>query len=118
MNVRPERFSGSRTSRTNERTPAASDIRRGDLKHEAKDQSFRYRKDLGLPNQVCLFRRDQVSTAIAEHTTRFSGSCDDTILDNRPLPAQPSALRSALLLPNRHDLLFDPATGSVSLKVA
>jgi len=24
--------------------------------HEAKDQSFRYRKDLGLPNQVCLFR--------------------------------------------------------------
>ncbi len=31
--------------------------RRGDLVHEAKDQSFRYRKDLGLPNQVCLFRR-------------------------------------------------------------
>ena len=27
--------------------------------HEAKDQSFRYRKDLGLPNQVCLFRRKQ-----------------------------------------------------------
>ena len=24
--------------------------------HEAGDQSFRFRKDLGLPNQVCLFR--------------------------------------------------------------
>jgi hypothetical protein len=36
---------------------SASDVRRGDLVHEAKDQSFRYRKDLGLPNQVCLFRR-------------------------------------------------------------
>ena len=34
----------------------ASHARRGDLRHEAKDQSFRYRKDLGLPNQVCLFR--------------------------------------------------------------
>jgi hypothetical protein len=35
----------------------APEVRRGDLVHEAKDQSFRYRKDLGLPNQVCLFRR-------------------------------------------------------------
>jgi hypothetical protein len=35
----------------------ASFVRRGDLMHEARDQSFRYRKDLGLPNQVCLFRR-------------------------------------------------------------
>jgi hypothetical protein len=43
---------------TDERFDAwtASDVRRGDLVREAKDQSFRYRKDLGLPNQVCLFR--------------------------------------------------------------
>jgi hypothetical protein len=26
-------------------------------RREAKDQSFRYRKDLGSPDQVCLFRR-------------------------------------------------------------
>ena len=46
-------------SRTDERSDAlmAPDVRRGDLMHEAKDQSFRYRKDLGLPDQVCLFRR-------------------------------------------------------------
>jgi hypothetical protein len=44
---------------TDERIDAwmASHVRRGDLVHEAKEQSFRYRKDLGLPNQVCLFRR-------------------------------------------------------------
>jgi hypothetical protein len=35
---------------------AASDVRRGDLVHQARDQSFRFRNDLGLPNQVCLFR--------------------------------------------------------------
>ena len=37
-------------NRTDERQDAwiASDVRRGDLMHEAKDQSFRYRKDLGL----------------------------------------------------------------------
>jgi hypothetical protein len=40
---------------------AASDVRRGDLVHKAKDQSFRFRKDLGLPNQVSLFRREQYS---------------------------------------------------------
>jgi hypothetical protein len=34
-------------------------VRRGDRLHEANDQSFRYRKDLGLPNQVCLFRHEQ-----------------------------------------------------------
>jgi hypothetical protein len=34
----------------------AFQVRRGDPGREAKDQSFRYRKDLGLPNQVCLFR--------------------------------------------------------------
>jgi len=32
-------------------------VRRGDLVREAKDQSSRHREDLGLPNQVCLFRR-------------------------------------------------------------
>jgi hypothetical protein len=36
---------------------AASDVRRGDLVHEAKDQSSRYREELGLPNQPCLFRQ-------------------------------------------------------------
>jgi hypothetical protein len=48
---------------TDERLGAysASDVRRGDLMHKAKDQSFRYRKDLGLPNQVCLFRQWQYS---------------------------------------------------------
>ena len=40
---------------------AASDVRRGDPVHKAKDQSFRFRKDLGLPNQVCLFRHEQYS---------------------------------------------------------
>ena len=46
-------------NRTDERLDAwmAPAIRRGDLMHKAKDQRFRYRKDLGLPNQVCLFRR-------------------------------------------------------------
>jgi hypothetical protein len=39
----------------------APPVRRGDLVHEAKDQSFRYRKDLGLPNQVCLFRHGILS---------------------------------------------------------
>jgi hypothetical protein len=29
--------------------------------HEAWEQSFRFRKDLGLPNQVCLFRHRQYS---------------------------------------------------------
>jgi hypothetical protein len=37
----------------------ASAVRRGDHLQKAKDQSFRFRKDLGLPNQVCLFRRIQ-----------------------------------------------------------
>jgi hypothetical protein len=37
----------------------ASVVRRGDRLREASDQSFRHRKDLGLPNQVCLFRREQ-----------------------------------------------------------
>ena len=27
--------------------------------HKAGGQSFRFRKDLGLPNQVCLFRQAQ-----------------------------------------------------------
>src|SRR5438445_9633335 len=46
-------------SHTNERLGAqtASDVRRGDLVHEAKDQSSRYREELGLPNQPCLFRQ-------------------------------------------------------------
>ena len=38
-------------------TRGVTRVRRGDLRREAEDQSFRYRKDLGLPNQVCLFRR-------------------------------------------------------------
>lgn len=52
---------------TDERLDAreASDVRRGDLLHEAKDQSFRYRKDLGLPNQVCLFRQRLYSVAVS-----------------------------------------------------
>jgi len=31
--------------------------------HGAREQSFRFRKDLGLPNQVCLFRWTQYSDA-------------------------------------------------------
>lgn len=43
---------------TDERgTQSASFVRRRGLGHEAKNQSTRYREDLGLPNQVCLFRR-------------------------------------------------------------
>ena len=57
VDVRPERFSNPSTTRTNAGLPKrASKVRRGDLVAEAKDQSFRYRNDLGLPNQVCLFR--------------------------------------------------------------
>ena len=44
----------------------ASAVRRGDLLREAKDQSFRYRKDLGLPDQVCLFRHGPHSIANPE----------------------------------------------------
>src|ERR1700744_3438254 len=56
VDVRPER--SSIENHTDERLDAcaASNVRRGDLLREAKDQSFRYRKDLDLPNQVCLFR--------------------------------------------------------------
>ena len=32
--------------------------------HAAREQSFRFRKDLGLPNQVCLFRWAQYSEAV------------------------------------------------------
>jgi len=61
VEVRPERFSVE--IHTDERSDAcvASNVRRGDLVREAKDQSFRYRKDLGLPNQVCLFRHSVYS---------------------------------------------------------
>lgn len=44
----------------------ASGVRRGDLMHGAGDQSFRERKDLGIPNQVCLFRLGEFSTLLAE----------------------------------------------------
>ena len=61
VDVRPERSSFE--NHTDERLDAwtASNVRRGDLVREAKDQSFRYRKDLGLPNQVCLFRRSFIT---------------------------------------------------------
>jgi hypothetical protein len=46
-------------NRADERPDArqAPDVRRGDSRHEAKDQSSRYREDLGSPDQVCLFRQ-------------------------------------------------------------
>ena len=59
--------------RTARRT-RASFVRRGDLWHGAKDQSFRFRKDLGLPNQVCLFRHCNDS-ALANGTQRPSYAC-------------------------------------------
>jgi hypothetical protein len=42
---------------------AAPDVRRGDLGHEAKDQSSRYREDLGSPDQACLFRQGEDNAA-------------------------------------------------------
>jgi hypothetical protein len=75
--VRPERFSNLSTTRTNPGAPRrASKVRRGDLVHEAKDQSFRYRKDLGLPNQVCLFRRSIFSdmTAVRQWAGKYPTS--------------------------------------------
>lgn len=46
VDVRPERSLGFE-NHTDEQLGAcvASDVRRGDLDHKAKDQSFRYRKD-------------------------------------------------------------------------
>ncbi len=50
-------FHDWRPQRTNDWARSKSvRVRRGDLRHEAKDQSFRHRKDLGSPDQVCLFR--------------------------------------------------------------
>ncbi len=57
----------------------ASFVRRGDLRHGAKDQSFRHRKDLGLPNQVCLFRPCQDS-ALANGSQRPLRRSKDRIL--------------------------------------
>jgi hypothetical protein len=63
VDVRPERSSGLRATPANDwALEEASDVRRGGPLHEAKDQSFRYRKDLGLPNQVCLFRHRHVNS--------------------------------------------------------
>jgi len=54
----PERFIDARTTRTNNRYRLSGPMLVvGDLMHEAGGQSFRFRKDLSLPNQVCLFRR-------------------------------------------------------------
>jgi hypothetical protein len=36
--------------------------------HGPWGQSFRFRKDLGLPNQVCLFRQREYTTAAAGET--------------------------------------------------
>jgi len=65
---------------TDERLSAcvAPDVRRGDLVHKAKDQSFRYQKDLGLPDQVCLFRRglyNFVVTDAQQKSTALAAPC-------------------------------------------
>ena len=62
---------------TDERLSAcvAPDVRRGDLVHKAKDQSFRYRKDLGLPDQICLFRRGLYSFAGMDAQRKRHGAC-------------------------------------------
>jgi len=41
--------------------------------HEAKDQSTHYREDLGLPNQVCLFRRAASSRRRPRRKCNFGG---------------------------------------------
>jgi len=59
-----------------------ADVRRGDLRREAKDQSSRYRKALGLPNQGCLFRHSGLSEF---GTDRQDGRTERVGVDTRAI---------------------------------
>ena len=55
--------------------------------HGAREQSFRFRKDLGLPNQVCLFRWAQYSDAmggVQMEQARHSGGAVNSFEVNVP----------------------------------
>jgi hypothetical protein len=57
----------------------ASVVRRGDRLQKANDQSFRFRNDLGLPNQVCLFRQEQntIRTRLDSKIVTDNRACND-----------------------------------------
>jgi hypothetical protein len=72
IDVRPERFVGIQNHTDEHNGRIAAYVRRGDHLPEADDQSFRFRKDLGLPNQVRLFRRLDFSRSGASRSVMRS----------------------------------------------